>query len=308
MDKLSQIADAVWMVKPASFRMNEETLESNAFQRRHLKDINIHDQAIREFNEMVERLRYAGIEVFVSENPDTGAPDAIFPNNWISFHHNGDGYLFPMMAESRRKERRKELLSELESKFSLHLHDDLLAFEEDKKFLEGTGSIVFDHVTRHAFACESPRTDAVVFSEFCKRIKYEPVLFQAVDINGIPVYHTNVIMNIGTTYAVICFQSITDRNSRELIRRILTEINRELIEIDFDEMQNFSGNMLQVKAKDGAVTILSETAFDSLNGYRLDRLLEHTKLLKIKIPVIETAGGGSVRCMMAEIFLPKRGQ
>lgn len=308
MKPLIQTAKAVWLVRPTLFFGNEQTQSSNAFQ-----DIEVQDKVImnnlaqNEFDAFCKSLAAAEIRFIVSENKNANAPDAIFPNNWISFHHDGTVIIYPMMAINRRAEKEVSLLEKIQSTYYISTILDLSELENENKFLEGTGSIVFDHVNRIAYACLSARTDLSALEYVANKIGYEPYSFNCIDRNDFPIYHTNVMLSIGETYVIICSESITDRNQCDKLIFKLKESGRVIIEINFDQLHLFAGNMLQVMNERGElITVISSTAFDSLTDDQLSILLDHTRLLKVEIPVIERTGGGSVRCMMAEIFLPEK--
>ncbi len=308
MKPLIQTAKAVCLVRPTLFFGNEQTQSSNAFQ-----DIEVQDKVImnnlaqNEFDAFCKSLATAEIRFIVSENKNANAPDAIFPNNWISFHHDGTVIIYPMMAINRRAEKEVSLLEKIQSAYYISTILDLSELENENKFLEGTGSIVFDHVNRIAYACLSARTDLSALEYVANKIGYEPYSFNCIDRNDFPIYHTNVMLSIGETYVIICSESITDRNQCDKLIFKLKESGRVIIEINFDQLHLFAGNMLQVMNERGElITVISSTAFDSLTDDQLSILLDHTRLLKVEIPVIERTGGGSVRCMMAEIFLPEK--
>jgi hypothetical protein len=304
-----QCADAVLMVRPARFGSNPETAESNRFQ--HAESI-ADDAvlAVHEFDGLVRRLTDAGVEVVVAEDPPEPAkPDACFPNNWVSFHADGTVVLYPMLAPSRRAERRREHLAAVEhAGFRIARTIDLSPFEERGEFLEGTGSLVLDRVARVAYACPSPRTTPAALAEFCSALGYRAVEFEALGPDGRPIYHTNVLMAVGEGFAVICAAAIPDGSRRAAVLGELTRSGHEVIEIDVGEMVRFAGNMLALRARDGGARIaLSETAWQSLAAEKRRRLERHGGIVAAPIPTIEWEGGGSVRCMIAEIFLPRGG-
>lgn len=302
-----QAAAAIWMIRPAFFGNNKETASSNSFQKSlDVDDEAIHHAGIEEFERMLSGLTETGIRVIASTSNDPLAPDAIFPNNWISFHEEGTIVIYSMLTPNRRRERDLKLLEEIEKQFVVKQIHDLSEFENEGKFLEGTGSMVLDHTNKIAYAAYSPRTDKEVFQRFCALMNYTPIGFHTRSKDGSPLYHTNVMMHIGETYVVICPTLISDSHERELVLNSLKQSGRLVIEIDQEEMNQFAGNMLQVKNSDGdLITIISANAFDALDDDRLHALMENTNLFPVPIPVIEAIGGGSVRCMMAEIFLPE---
>lgn len=305
-----QYTDQLLMVRPARFQFNDETAISNAFQRslEGLTDADIREKAIAEFDRYVAILRENGIRVTVIQDTDEPAkPDAIFPNNWISLHEDGTVYLYPMNTPNRRLERREDILEVIDEHFEIGEVHDLSGSEKKNKFLEGTGSIIFDHIHRIAYACLSPRTDKDLFVAHCDQLGYEPVYFHSADKQGKLVYHTNVMLTIGDTFAVICLESIHDATERHMVRNKLEATGHELIDISEAQMNAFAGNMLLVCNANGKTfLVMSESARKSLTPEQLRQLEKHTQLLPVSIPTIETVGGGSARCMLAEIFLPEK--
>ena len=299
----------ILMIRPANFGFNEETAVSNFFQNKltltHQEVLNL---AQLEFDGMVSTLRENGVEVFVIEDTATPIkPDAIFPNNWITTHKDGSIFLFPMQAVNRQHERRNDILSTLKKDFKVSRVVDLSHTESDKRYLEGTGSIVFDHKNKTAYACISPRTEQELFTYFCHEIGYRSISFTAQDALKKEIYHTNVMMCIGEKFGLICLESITNPIERDKVIQSFYENKKELIEISIQQMNSFAGNMLEVQSKDNhSILTLSASAFESLLPEQKERLKMHTKLVPINIPTIEKVGGGSVRCMMAEIYLPKK--
>ena len=303
---LKHFTNRVLTVRPAAFGYNIETAESNAFQNQvALSRDEILHQALIEFDRAVEILRDAGVEVFVAQDtlfPEK--PDAVFPNNWISFHPNGTLILYPMEALNRRCERRLEVVLELQQKFNFEKILDLSHFESQNLFLEGTGSVVFDHENKVAFASLSSRTSEVVFQELCKQIQYSPFTFAAFDENGQPIYHTNVVMCMGDDFVVACLECMPDEQSRELFVNEVSRLGKGVLEISVAQMKAFAGNMLLLKSgQNNNKLVLSETAYQSLTNAQIDFLKQRVKFIRFNIPVIETIGGGSARCMLAEIFL-----
>jgi hypothetical protein len=294
------------MVRPAAFGFNEETAASNSFQH----EINgsreqILELAIHEFDRVVNQLRANEIHVHVVEDTLVPTkPDAVFPNNWISFHPNGTLILYPMEAFNRRCERRLEVVLELQQKFNFEKVLDLTHFESDNLFLEGTGSVVFDHEHKVAFAAISSRTSEVVFEELCKQIHYTPFKFSAIDKNGQPIYHTNVVMCTGDDFVAVCLECLPDAERRELFVNEVSRLGKSILEISMDQMNAFAGNMLLLKdVQNNNKLVLSETAYQSLSGAQIDFLKQRVDFIRFNIPVIETIGGGSARCMLAEVFL-----
>lgn len=292
------------MVRPCAFGYNPETASSNAFQKLPgLKPEEIHEMAIREFDQMVGQLQSAGVHVHVSRSKDNLAPDSVFPNNWISMHPGGKVLLYPMQSPNRRRERAPDLVDELRALWQITDMVDLSWYEKEGIYLEGTGSLVFDHYTRKVYAAISPRTHSFLVSEVASLLNYDPVVFRAGDGNGQEIYHTNVIMNIGKDYAVVCFDSV-EEEMKQTLMELLAPDRKAVIAISLAQMADFCGNMLQVqKADGGLLTVCSRSAFMALSPVQREMLSHNNELLVVDIPVIEQAGGGSVRCMMAEIFL-----
>jgi len=296
------------MVRPAHFGYNEETAANNVFQKRdgQLSPEEVQQRAVAEFDAFVARLREAGVDVVVAQDSDQPIkPDAVFPNNWLTFHQGGLLITYPMYAPSRRLERRPEVVqAAAQAGFKplrrLHLED----YEESDLFLEGTGSIVFDHPNRLAYACLSPRTDEGLLRHLCHSIQYEPVVFHAVDAEGHAVYHTNVMMAMGETFVVICLDTVRDPQERALLEEKFRVTGKEVVPITLSQMQAFAGNMLQVRDnRDETLLVMSEQAYRSLTPEQIQTLEKHTRLLYSPLYTIETYGGGSARCMMAEIFV-----
>jgi len=310
---MNQTTNSILMIRPVAFRMNEQTAVNNYYQKviDGLLPATVNAKAQQEFDAFVAKLTAVGVEVIVIEdtlNPDT--PDSIFPNNWISFHENGDVTLFPMFAENRRLERREEILDVLEEKgFVIDNIMDYTSAEEDGFFLEGTGSILFDRANGKAYCALSPRADEELFIEFCEDFDLNPIIFEAFQtVNGERklIYHTNVMMCIGETYAVICADSIDDKKERKMVIDSLKGDDKEVIYITEDQVNNFAGNMLEVKgANDRRYLIMSAAAHKSLTKKQIAQIEEHVTILSSSLDTIEACGGGSARCMMAEIFLPK---
>jgi hypothetical protein len=295
------------MIKPVRFDFNIETAVNNSFQV-NAKDLLAQEKAAEEFNQFIKVLTLNGIDVtVVSDTPEPHTPDSIFPNNWISFHKDGTICLYPMFAQNRRLERKETVLHAIEQKFTIHKRIDLTHYEQSNLFLEGTGSMVLDRDNHIAYACLSPRTDLVVLNDFCNQLNYKPVYFWALDGNKQPIYHTNVMMCVADKYVVICLESISDFKERQLVIDAITNSGKAIIEIGFDQMNQFAGNMLQVHNKDGKVfLVMSSQAFRSLNKEQIDQIELYNQIIHSDITTIETNGGGSARCMMAEVFLPKK--
>lgn len=307
--KSSQAPSAVLMIRPKSFGFNSQTAATNGFQRNANSDeAAISTIALEEFDRMVDVLRSNDIEVVVVEDTaEPQKPDAIFPNNWISFHHDGSSVLYPMLAENRRAERNISVLKELESFYTIRQTIDLTSFEKENKFLEGTGSIVFDYVNKIAYASRSARTDEDVLNNVCEKLGFKPIVFNAVDETGLDIYHTNVLMCVGSKFAVVCLDAIQQEDDQEKLLDSFSASGHKVIAISYDQMKLFAGNMMEVLSKSGEpFVLLSEKAFLSLLPGQLDALSKFAEPVALKIPTIEHYGGGSVRCMVAGIFNPKR--
>lgn len=310
---MNQTTNSILMIRPVAFRMNEQTAVNNYYQKviDGLLPATVNAKAQQEFDAFVAKLKSVGVDVIVVEdtlNPDT--PDSIFPNNWISFHENGDISLFPMFAENRRLERREDILDILEEKgFIIENIMDYTSAEEDNFYLEGTGSILLDRANGKAYCALSPRADEELFIEFCEDFDLNPIIFEAFQtVNGERklIYHTNVMMCIGETYAVICADSIDDKKERKMVIDSLKGDDKEVIYLTEDQVNNFAGNMLEVKgANDRRYLVMSSAAYKSLTKKQIAQLEEHVTILSSNLDTIEACGGGSARCMMAEIFLPK---
>ena len=308
---LDQRAHAVLMIRPAAFGWNPETAASNRFQRRDPTATgSARNVAATEFDGLVAALRGAGVEVHAIDEPaGTACPDCVFPNNWVSLHHDGTVVLYPMLAPSRRLERRTEILVELERRgdFAVSRLLDLSHHELSGRFLEGTGSVVFDHACRVAYACLSPRTNAKVLAELCDELGYEPFAFDATDGEGVAVYHTNVLLSIGRRSAIVCAEALPATQRAALLDRLQSS-GREVVAIDRAQMAAFAGNALELAAADGtAVLAMSDRAFRSLDARSLETLQRCAeRIVAVPVPTIEDLGGGSVRCTLAEVFLPRR--
>jgi hypothetical protein len=301
-----QSTSHILMIRPVNFGFNEETAGSNAFQNRNADKTGVNEKAQREFDGMVNILRENGVDVTViDDTPDPYTPDSIFPNNWVSFHADGTIFLYPMQAPNRRLERREDIIAQLEDRFDVKQVIDLSRFELQNKFLEGTGSMVLDRENKVAYACISPRTDREILALFCEQAGYKEVSFHAFDEYHQAIYHTNVLMCIGSKFAVICLESITIEEERSAVISILKLTHKEVIDISTDQMNQFAGNMLEVKNKAGeTLIVMSKNAYDSLNGDQKVTLGKHGRLIYADINTIENNGGGSARCMMAEVHLP----
>ena len=307
-----QNTNTILMIEPVAFYFNAETAKNNYFQEKPDEDSQeIQKLALSEFNGMVEKLRNHGVNVLtIKDTPTPHTPDSIFPNNWISTHSNAQIGLYPMYAENRRTERREDILEFLEDNgFKIESIIDYSAAEKENVFLEGTGSIILDRVNAYAYAALSPRTNEDLFIEFCEDFEYSPVIFKANQtVNGEreAIYHTNVMMCVADTYAVICLDTIDDKKEKKNVTSTLKDTHKEIIEITEEQMYQFAGNMLQVEGKDGQkFLVMSQTAYNSLTKKQIEQIEKHNPIISVNIPTIEKLGGGSARCMMAEIFLPK---
>ena len=299
------------MIRPVAFRMNEQTAVNNFFQEDiALKNAEINTKAQEEFDAFVQKLRAVGVNVIV-ENDDLrmDTPDSIFPNNWISFHENGDIGLYPMFAENRRRERREEVLIRLENEgFIINNVYDYTPAEDEGIFLEGTGSLLLDRVNHKAYCALSARADEELLIEFCEDFEYLPVIFtanQTVDGKRLPIYHTNVMMCLAEKFCVICLDTIDDAAEKKNVVQHLKKDGKEIIKISEAQMHHFAGNMLQLQGKDKKYLVMSAAAHKSLNKEQVAAIEKHCEILSSDLTTIETCGGGSARCMMAEVFLPK---
>lgn len=305
---MKQTTNTILMIEPVAFGFNAQTATNNYFQK---NTGEAQSQALSEFTTMVAKLRENGVNVIVVKDtkiPHT--PDSIFPNNWISLHEDGNIAFYPMFAENRRLERREDVLELIEEQgFIINEIYDYTEAESENIFLEGTGSIILDRENRIAYAAISPRTDEELFIEFCEDFEYTPIIFtayQTVDNNRLPIYHTNVMMCVADTFSVICLESIDDKKERKSVIDALQKSNKEIIEISETQMHQFAGNMLQVQGNNGNVLVMSDTAKNALTLHQIKSIEKHCEIISVDITTIETNGGGSARCMMAEIFLPKK--
>jgi hypothetical protein len=297
----------ILMVRPASFGFNPQTANSNAFQKQADPSPEIRDRAIQEFDKMVETLRKEGVNVIVVEDtPEPVKPDAVFPNNWVTFHAEGVAVLYPMEAENRRLERRMDILENLKKKFQIRDILDLSHHEEKQKYLEGTGSLILDRYNKIAYASLSSRTNTQVLDNFCHLMQYQAVTFFAKDRNGKDIYHTNVVMTLGDKFVVICMDAVTDAFDKEDLLESFKKTRREVIKITHEQMEKFAGNMLSIDNDRGdKLLVMSATSYKALTDSQIKQLLLYAKIVPVEITTIETYGGGSARCMMAEIFLSK---
>ncbi len=307
-----QITDTVLMIRPVHFRMNEETAVNNYFQEDlDLRNSEINKRAQDEFDGLVARLREEGVTVVVADDrAEADTPDSIFPNNWISFHEKGTVVLYPMYAENRRRERREDLLDLLEEQgFDITEVIDYTGAEADGLFLEGTGSILMDREHQKAYCALSARADEELFIEFCEDFEVSPVLFtafQSVDGKRLPIYHTNVMMCLAETFAVICLDAIDDRQERKQVTDHLRQDGKEIIAITEAQMHRFAGNMLQLLGRGGQrLLVMSQAARDSLTPAQVAAIEKTSRIVSSPLDTIESCGGGSARCMLAEVFLPR---
>ena len=293
------------MIKPVAFDFNAETAVNNAFQQQGSND-NAQQKAEAEFENFVQKLSAVGIDVTVVQDtavPHT--PDSIFPNNWISFHTDGSIVLYPMYAVNRRAERKQHVLDTIAAKFEVKQTIDFTEKEHEQHFLEGTGSMVLDREKKIAYACLSPRTDKTVFEEWCSKMNYRPCSFYSVDENGGEIYHTNVMMCVADKYVVICLDSIRESEDRDNVFDTIVESGKKIIEISYNQMNHFAGNMLQVQNKNGQrYLVMSSQAYHALTTEQVKELENYNPIIHSDLTTIETNGGGSARCMLAEVFLP----
>lgn len=302
----SQLTNRVLLVRPASFSFNTETAASNAFQHQPgMEKMTILSRVQDEFDHFAGTLRQNGVHVTVVEDtPFPPKPDAIFPNNWISFHCDGTIVLYPMQAANRRTERLIEIIDHVagtEERTCL----DFSMFEEQGIYLEGTGSIVFDHANKVAYACYSPRTNSGLFEEVARKLGYQPVGFHASDAKGQAIYHTNVMMGIGEGFAIVCLESISDEAERAFVCGSLEKGKLEIIPVTLKQVSDFAGNVLALRSMSGEqLLVLSRRAFNTLTTEQHHRVEQYARFVPMDIPTIETIGGGSARCMIAEVFLP----
>lgn len=308
-----QITSHIMMVRPVNFRYNEQTAVNNYYQKviDNLDPAKANAQAQAEFDEFVAKLREAGVNVYVfQDDAEPETPDSIFPNNWVTFHQDGRVALYPMYAVNRRWERREEMFEILADDFGFRVEEieDFSGFEEEDLFLEGTGSMILDRPNRLVYAALSERTDASVLETFCDHFDYEPVTFtayQTLDGKRVPIYHTNVMMCVGLDLAVICLESLDNPNERKKVTEALKKSGKKIIDITEHQKLHFAGNMLNVKNNKGeSILVMSSAAYHSLRPDQIADIERHAKILHSPLDTIEALGGGSARCMMAEVFLP----
>lgn len=310
---MSQTTNTILMIRPVQFRMNEQTAVNNYYQQKieGLTPENANQKAQQEFDGFVERLRSVGVNVIVvDDTKDSDTPDSIFPNNWISFHENAEVVLYPMFAENRRLERREDILDIVEENgFVIDEINDYTSAEQDNIFLEGTGSMILDRENAKVYAALSPRADEELIIEFCEDKDMQPVIFEAyqtVEGERLAIYHTNVMMSVAETFAILCADCIDDKQERKLVINNLKEDGKEVILITEEQVERFAGNMLQIAGKDGQLyMVMSTQAFESLTDDQVKTIEKHCAILHAPLYTIEACGGGSARCMLAEVFLPK---
>ncbi|WP_113662653.1 citrulline utilization hydrolase CtlX [Pedobacter nanyangensis] len=300
-----QTTSHILMIRPVDFKFNEQTAGDNKFQVAGEQE-NVQHQALAEFDGFVNILRENGVDVTViSDTLEPATPDSIFPNNWVSFHEDGAVFLYPMHSPNRRAERRKDIIDDLGKTFEISHLTDLSFFEQQHLFLEGTGSMVLDRTNKIAYACLSIRTDKEVLDNFAMLSGYEVVAFQAVDEHGFPIYHTNVMMCIGEKFAVVCLDSIKYTEDKIAVLESFKATQKTVIDISFEQMNHFAGNMLEVKNKEGnSLLVMSEQALKALHGTQITALSAFSKIVTAPLYTIEQNGGGSARCMLAEVHLP----
>lgn len=307
--KFSQAPSCLVMVRPRAFGFNSQTALTNAFQQESPFAAHVIQQrAVAEFDNMVAILRSNDVEVIVVEDtPQPQKPDAVFPNNWVSFHHDGTVVLYPMLAENRRAERAIPVIDTIKSDYAIEKIIDITHYEAKGKFLEGTGSIVFDYANKIAYAARSHRTDEHVLDELCAKLGFMPLVFSAVDEADKPIYHTNVVMCVGSDFAILCLDAIRDDADQEKLLHSFERTNHQVIAISYAQLRMFAGNMLEVLTQAGEpVVLLSQKAYESLLPGQLNALSKYAEPIPLSIPVIEQFGGGSVRCMVAAVFTPLR--
>ncbi|MDR2065021.1 MAG: amidinotransferase [Prevotellaceae bacterium] len=302
---IRQSTNTLLMVRPTNFGFNAQTAVNNSFQTK-TKNHDLQKQALKEFDKMVEILIAAKVNpIVVNDEPQSQLPDSIFPNNWFSTHSDGSLCLYPMFAENRRLERKDDIINLLKNNFDIKNIFDFTHYEQQNKFLEGTGSMVLDRINRIVYACLSPRTDEDILNDFCEKFQFKKCCFRAMFADR-EIYHTNVMLSIADKYSIICTKSITDANELKTIIENLFAANKEVIEISMEQMQHFAGNMLQISNSDGEKFLaMSSQAYESLNLEQIRKIEQYNNILHSDIKTIEKTGGGSMRCMLAEIFFEK---
>ncbi len=304
-----QTTDTVLMIEPVAFGFNDQTAVNNYFQTQQTGNVQV--KALAEFLGFAEKLRAKGIQVIIIKDTfDPKTPDSIFPNNWFSFHHDGTVVLYPMFAENRRLERRLDIIDKIKEQFEVSRVVDYSRAEKDNKYLEGTGSMIFDHENKIAYGSVSLRLDEGLFRKFCSEFGFQPVVFHSYQNAGnerLPIYHTNVMMSVAEHFVVICLDCIDDENERQKVAKTIQKSGKELIEISEEQMQHFAGNMLEVQNRSGEkFLVMSQRAYQSLNQNQISAIENYCQIVYSDLETIETNGGGSARCMLAEVFLPKK--
>lgn len=292
------------MIRPVNFGFNEQTSGNNAFQVRGHEE-NARAKALKEFDEFTDLLRSNGVQLFVVEDtPEPHTPDSVFPNNWFSTHEGGTFVLYPMYAQNRRQERKPTVINFIKENFKVKREVDLTGNEKSELFLEGTGSMIIDRDHNLVYACRSPRTDEKVLEQFCEELEYDYFLFGASDADGNEIYHTNVMMCVGTEFVVVCLDAVKDMDERENLIGLIEESDKEIVEISLDQMGKFAGNMLEVMSTNGErLLVMSKRAYNSLTQEQVDTLQKYCRIISPNLTTIENNGGGSARCMMAEIYI-----
>ncbi|MBX2844372.1 MAG: amidinotransferase [Flammeovirgaceae bacterium] len=300
----------IMMVRPSSFGVNLQTSSTNAFQSLipQLDADEIQEKAIEEFDNMVKTLKKNGINVaviFDSKEPEK--PDAIFPNNWVTFQEDGTVVLFPMFAPNRRFERRRSILDLIGTQFKIKSEIDLSHYEEDEVFLEGTGSMILDKVNKVCYACISERTCPELLNEYCEKFNYKLLSFEALDENNIPIYHTNVMLSVADKFAVVCLESVKNPKEKEILVKQFKNTNKDIIDISFNQMKCLASNVIELENEKGEnILVMSQRAEHSFSNEQLQVIKKYSKIVAVPIPTIEKIGGGGTRCMIAEIFLPEK--
>ncbi|MBP0612151.1 amidinotransferase [Chryseobacterium sp. cx-311] len=305
-----QTTDTVLMIEPVAFGYNAQTAENNYFQV-NVQNEETQKKALAEFSAFAAKLAEKGVNVIkVQDTLDPHTPDSIFPNNWVSFHRDGKVIMYPMFAPNRRVERREDVLNAVQDHgFKINRVVDVSHFENEGKYLEGTGSMIFDHANKIAYGSVSLRLDEGLFRKFCAENGYEPVVFHSYQNAGeerLPIYHTNVMMCVADRFVVICLDCIDNEIEREKVQEVIKSSGKQLIEISEVQLQHFAGNMLQVHNSDGKTfLVMSQTAYNSLTAEQISRIEKYSEIIYADLNTIEVNGGGSARCMLAEVFLPK---
>lgn len=305
-----QTTSHLLMIRPVAFGFNAETAVNNAFQQPGSNETTVQQQALAEFDQFVEKLQHAGVDVMVvHDTPLPHTPDSIFPNNWISFHADGTMVLYPMYAANRRAERKMHVLQSIEERFAITHRVDYSNEENMHRFLEGTGSMVLDRTHKIAYACLSPRTHKNLLEAWCNQMDYRACWFTSVDAKGHEIYHTNVMMCVADRYVVICLDSIIHEAERQQVIETIRATCKEIIPISLEQVNHFAGNMLQVESSDGSpLLVMSTQAYEALTPEQVQQLNRYNPILHSNLHTIESNGGGSARCMLAEVFLPLKQQ